>query len=85
MTESGGWPVWLPDGRRLAYLVVRVDGNQEIRTVSIDGTTQPPLVPIRFRGTNHPFAVSPDGKWVAVVNAVHVSDEIWLLEAGVAK
>ena len=40
---------------------------------------------IRFRGTNHPFAVSPDGKWVAAVNAVHVSDEIWLLDASAAK
>jgi TolB protein len=81
LTESGGWPVWLPDGRRLVYLVARPDGNQELRSVSIDGTPVPPLVAIRFRGTNHPFAVSLDGKWVAAVNAVHVSDEVWLLDA----
>ena len=81
LTDSGGWPVWLPDGRGVAYIFVRGDGNQEIRTVSTDGTPGPALSHVRFRGTNHPFAVSPDGKWVATVNAVHVSDEIWLLDA----
>ena len=85
LTESGGWPVWLPDGRRLAYLVARPDGRQEIRSVSIDGTPVPAFVAIRFRGTNHPFAVSPDGKWAATTNSVYVSDEIWLLDASAVK
>ena len=30
--------------------------------------------------SNHPFDISPDGKMLATTNAVHISDEIWLLE-----
>ena len=35
---------------------------------------------IRFNGTNQPFDVSPDGSAIVTSNAVHVSDEIWLME-----
>ena len=34
----------------------------------------------RFSGTNHPFAISPDGTAIVASNSRHVSDEVWLLE-----
>ena len=78
LTIDGGWPVWWPDGRQLAYLTLGPQGNQ-VRVVSLDGATRL-LGSIKLGGSNHPFAVFPDGKRIAGTNAVHVSDEIWLLE-----
>jgi TolB protein len=80
LTNDGGWPVWWPDGRQIGYLTVDARGNQEIRVVSLDGSPPRALTSVRLVGTNHPFAVSPDGRTLVASNAVHVSDEIWLLE-----
>ncbi len=78
LSTDGGWPVWWPDGKQIAYLTIGPQGNQ-IRVVSLDGQSRL-LESIRLEGTNHPFSVFPDGKHIAGTNAVHVSDEIWLLE-----
>ena len=53
--------------------MTRVQNNRET------GATRH-LAEIVFNGTNHPFDVSPDGTRLVTSNAVHVSDEIWLLE-----
>lgn len=81
LTPTGGWPVWWPDGRHVGYIAIGRNGNQEIQVVPIDGGTPATLAQIPFRGSNHPFAVSPDGTMLAATNEVHVSDEIWLLES----
>jgi TolB protein len=79
LTTDGGWPVWWPDGRQIAYLTLGPQGNQ-VRAVSLDGSAARLLGSIKLEGSNHPFALFPDGKRIAGTNAVHVSDEIWLLE-----
>ncbi len=80
VTKEGGWPVWWPDGSQIAYIAVAADGNAEIRVVSLrDGTTRR-LESVRLATLNHPFAVFPDGQRIAVGNAVHQSDEIWVIE-----
>ena len=78
LTPDGGWPVWWPGGKQIAFLTLGPQGNQ-IRVVSLDGAARL-IGSIKLEGTNHPFAVFPDGKRIAGTNAVHVSDEIWLLE-----
>ena len=71
--------MWWPDGKQIGYLTVGKNGGQEIQVVPVTGGAPRPLG-IRFNGTNHLFDVSPDGSMVVSSNAVHVSDEIWLLE-----
>jgi hypothetical protein len=44
------------------------------------GGSPRPVPGIAFSGSNHPFDISPDGKLLVTTNAIHVSDEIWLLE-----
>jgi Tol biopolymer transport system component/predicted Ser/Thr protein kinase len=78
LTPDGGWPVWWPGGKQIAFLTQGPQGNQ-IRVVSLDGATRL-IGSIKLEGSNHPFAVFPDGWRIAGTNAVHVSDEIWLLE-----
>jgi TolB protein len=80
LTKEGGWPVWWPDGQTIGYIALGAGGDQEIRQVSLDGSTVRTLSGVKFVGTNHPFAVFPDGRRLAITNAVHVSDEIWLLQ-----
>jgi TolB protein len=80
LTNDGGWPVWWPDGKTIGYVALSAGGDQEIRQVSLDGSNVRTLSGVRFVGSNHPFAVFPDGRRLAITNAVHVSDEIWLLQ-----
>jgi Tol biopolymer transport system component len=80
LTADGGWPVWWPDGRQIGYLAFGAQGDQEIRLVALDGTPPRTFAGVKFGGTNHPFAISRDGGTLVISNAVHVSDEIWLLE-----
>ena len=80
LTASGGWPVWLPNGLDVAYLIGGGSGNQEIHVVSVRTRTSRQLGQWRFNGMNHPFAIAPDGSALATSNSRHVSDEVWLLE-----
>ncbi len=79
VSDRGGWPVWWPDGTKIAYLMHGEDGNQVIETVPFEGGLPTRLASLRFLESNYPIAVSPDGLTIATSNSVHVSDEIWLL------
>jgi len=80
VTATGGWPVWWPDGRRLAYLKIGGDGSQQIQIVTLDGTTSGNAIPIRFQGSNYPIDVSRDGRSIVTTNSAHISSEIWVLD-----
>jgi Tol biopolymer transport system component/predicted Ser/Thr protein kinase len=80
LTATGGWPAWLPNGLEVAYLVIGRTGNQEIHVVPARGGAPRQLGQWPFNGSNHPFAVAPDGRSLVTSNSRHVSDEVWLLE-----
>jgi Tol biopolymer transport system component/tRNA A-37 threonylcarbamoyl transferase component Bud32 len=80
LAEDGGWPVWWPDGRKVAYVGMATDDSQELRVVPVDGGPWRRLEGLHFRGVNHPFDISRDGRRVVTSNAELVSDEIWLLQ-----
>jgi TolB protein len=80
LTESGGWAVWWPDGEQIGYQVVGADGNSQIQVLNLKSGETRTLSNLHFLGTNFPFDISRDGKWLATTNFQHVSDEIWLLE-----
>ena len=80
LTTLGGWPVWFPDGAQVGFVVISRNGDQEIQIVPASGGSPRPIAGMTFTGSNHPFDISPDGKMLATTNAVHISDEIWLLE-----
>ena len=82
LTTAGGWPVWWPGGSQIGFIVVGRSGDQEIQIVPAAGGSPRSLTNIAFTGSNHLFDGSPDGKMIVATNAVHVSDEIWLLEPG---
>jgi Tol biopolymer transport system component len=80
LTKEGGWPVWWPDGKQIGYLAPGPDGNNQIRVLTLATGATRVLDSIKLRGTNLPFAVTPDGEHVVTGNAVHDQDEIWVLE-----
>jgi Tol biopolymer transport system component/serine/threonine protein kinase len=79
VSERGGWPIWWPDGQRIAYLALGPDGNQVLEQVPFEGGAPRRLDAVRYTGTNNPVAISPDGNLIATSDGIHVSDEIWLL------
>jgi len=82
LTTAGGWPVWWPGGAQVGFIVIGRNGDQEIQVVPVAGGSSRAVTNIPFSGSNHLFDVSADGKTIVTTNAVHVSDEIWLLEPG---
>ena len=80
VTESGGWAVWWPDGEHIGFQVVDRDGNAQIQVLSLKTGETRTLPNLPFVGTNFPFDISRDGKWLVTTNFQHLSDEIWLLE-----
>ena len=81
VTQTGGWPVWWPDGKQIGYQIVTSEGNTRIVVTSLDGGRTRTLDALRFYGSNFPFDVSRDGRQLVVTNSQHLSDEIWLLES----
>ncbi len=80
LTENGGWAVWWPDGDQIGFQAVGPDGNAQIQVFSMKTGKLRTISGLHFVGTNFPFDVSRDGKWLVTTNYQHISDEIWLLE-----
>ena len=80
ISENGGWAVWWPDGEQLGFQVIGQDGNEQIKVFRLKTGEIRTLPNVHFVGTNHPFDISRDGKWLTTTNYQHLSDEIWLLE-----
>lgn len=80
LTDDGGWAVWWPDGEQIGFQVIGPDGNAQIHVYSLKTKETRTLSKIQFAGTNFPFDISRDGKWLVTTNYQHISDEIWLLE-----
>jgi len=80
LTEHGGWAVWWPDGQQIGFQTVGPDGNSRIQFFKMKTGELRTIPGLHFLGTNFPFDISRDGKWLVTTNYQHVSDEIWLLE-----
>jgi TolB protein len=78
LTNRGSWPVWWPDWKRIAYLSVGPDGNQQVRVVSLETGSSAVLEGLRFNGTNSPIDLFSNNLLVTT-NPVPLSSEIWLL------
>jgi len=88
LTESGGWPVWWPDGKRIGFQVLGPGGKQQVQVVRVSGGQPAVLSGLRYDGTNFPFDVSRDGQRLVTSNSVYFSTEIWVREpaaSGAAK
>lgn len=80
VVELGGWPVWWPHGDKIGLQTIGPEGNAEFTVVTL-ATGEAQILPgLHLSGTNYPFDVSRDGKWLVTTNLVDESDEIWLLE-----
>jgi len=80
VAETGGWPVWWPDGEKMGLQTLGPEGNVEFTVVTLATGETRVLPGLRFSGVNYPFDISRDGKWLVTTNEVDESDEIWLLE-----
>jgi hypothetical protein len=72
--------VWWPDGEQIGFQIVGSDGNEQIQVLNLKTGATRTLPNLHFIGTNFPFDISRDEKWLVTDNFQHISDEIWLLE-----
>jgi len=80
IADRGGWPVWWPKSDKVGMQRAGPDQNTEFAVFDLaTGKTTVPAG-LTFGGSNYPFDVSHDGKWLVTTIQQHVSDEIWLLE-----
>jgi Tol biopolymer transport system component/tRNA A-37 threonylcarbamoyl transferase component Bud32 len=80
VADLGGWPVWWPQGDKIGLQSIGPDGNSEFSVVTLATGETHVLPGLHFNGTNYPFDVSRDGRWLVTTNMVDEADEIWLLE-----
>ena len=80
LTNTGGWAVWWPDGDQIGFQSIGPDGNTQLQVFTRKTGGLRTLPGLHFGGTNFPFDVSRDGKWLVTTDDHHLSDEVWLLE-----
>ncbi len=63
---SEGWPVWSPDGARIAWQSDAGDGRgHRVLTMDVDGDAEPEIL-YESENAIWPRSWSPDGQWLAV-------------------
>ncbi len=80
ITDGDGidsWPVWSPDGKRIAFVSNRT-GNYEIYLMNADGSTIKNLTNNAAQDTSPTW--SPDGKKIAFVSTRDGGSDIYVME-----
>ena len=80
VSDTGGWPVWWPDQRRLGFQVVGFDNRQRISVVDPGSGASVEVPGLPVVPPNDPFAISRDGRHLANTDFTVHSTEVWLLE-----
>lgn len=80
LTDSGGWPVWWPNSRAVAYTLGAFDNQQRVRLAPVTGPlpSPSPIFPVTVQNT--PFDISKDGRRLVITDGEVLSSAIWLLE-----
>ncbi len=81
VSDTGGWPVWWPDGTRLGYKVLGFDNLQRIGVVDLASGSKVEVPRLPVVGPNSPFDVSRDGRYLVITDGTILASEVWLLEA----
>ena len=72
------WPVWSPDGKRIAFTSNR-DGNYEIYVMDADGGNPHNLT--RCSAQDNFATWSPDGKKIAFISNRDGGSDVYVMEA----
>jgi TolB protein len=71
------WPVWSPDGKRIAFTSNR-DGNYDIWLMNADGSAPRNLT--QHRAQDNYAAWSPDGKKMAFISNRGGGYDVYVME-----
>jgi len=80
ISDTGGWPVWWPDGSRLGYKVLGFDDLQRIGVVDLASGSRIEVPRLPVVGPNSPFDISQDGRHLVITDSTTLASEVWLLE-----
>ena len=75
------YPVWSPDGRKLAFERGRIDnGSKDIWTINVDGTGLANLT-AGAAGNDYQPAWSPNGTQIAFITRRGTTEDLWIMNA----
>ena len=80
VSDTGGWPVWWPDGKRLAYQTLGFDNLQRIGVVDLASGSKVEVPGLPVVGPNAPFDISRDARYLVITDGTTLASEVWLLE-----
>ncbi|OFV82620.1 MAG: hypothetical protein A2Y78_07120 [Acidobacteria bacterium RBG_13_68_16] len=80
VSDTGGWPVWWPDGSRVGHTVLGFDGLQRIGVVDRASGSRVEVPRLPVVGPGSPFDISPDGRYLVMTDGTTLASEVWLLE-----
>ncbi len=79
LTDTGGWPVFRPDGRAVGFIQLEPGGYQSLWEVPVEGGEARPIGGPRFASWNFPFDYAPDGRSIAYSDTMDRKSDLWML------
>jgi hypothetical protein len=80
LSPTGSFPVWMPDGRALAFADAGPEGSQIARVVDVAGGVAHRLGSFVWQGKFWPFVPSRDGKSLVTTDGSDLKSTLWLAE-----
>ena len=80
LSDTGGWPVFRPDGKAVGFVRLEPGELQSLWEVSVGGGEPRRIDGPQFTFWNFPFDYSPDGKTLTYTNNLALEGDLWMLE-----
>ncbi|HET9480736.1 MAG TPA: hypothetical protein VFP98_03185, partial [Candidatus Polarisedimenticolia bacterium] len=80
LTDTGGWPVFRPDGRAVGFVRLDPGGRQSLWEVAVEGGEAYPIDGPEFSSWNYPFAYHPRGDGLVYSRSTGMEGDLWMIE-----
>jgi len=79
LSDTGGWPVFRPDGKAIGFIRLEPGGRQSLWEVDLEGGDPRRIEGPRFSLWNVPFDYASDVRTLAYTNSLAAESDLWML------